>query len=92
MRFSNNILKIYKISKIVANGRKIQIFSKNLLKFTKRSERPEISRHEYSRMRMRGWLTFTKQGGDVVAQPWTQPLRLSHTRVAGGVLIVPYET
>ena len=38
---------MYKISKIVASAWKIKIFSKNLLKFTKRSRRPRVSFSEY---------------------------------------------
>ena len=46
IHLSNNILETYKIPKIVANVLKIQLFSKNLPKFTKSSERPGVSRHE----------------------------------------------
>ena len=42
-----NILLIYKISKIVANIRKIKIFSENLLKFTKSSVHTRVSFSEY---------------------------------------------
>ena len=47
MRFVINILKTYKFSKIVANARKLKIFSKNTSKYIKRSERPGVFRHEY---------------------------------------------
>ena len=47
MRFIINIVKIYKLWKIVANTRKFKIFSKNSPKYIKRSERPGVSRHEY---------------------------------------------
>ena len=36
--------------------------------------------YRYSRVRMRGCLTFTKREGDAVAQPRTQPPRLSYMR------------